>query len=150
MKSLASVFTLVIALGFCSGVSATEPSSAPDSNPSASLRSFYRWYVTELIANRNPMDNRKELRRFATERLLKEIDRMKKGPDGLDGDYFVDAQDFDGLWAKNITVSDVKISGTKATTRVLLAGKGDMRRRLQVSLVKDGSIWKVDKVKGQE
>lgn len=147
MKSLASVFTLVIALGFCSGMRAAESS---DSNPSESLRSFYRWYVTELVANRNPMDNRKALRRFATERLLKEIDRMKKGPDGLDGDYFVDAQDFDALWAKNITVSDVKISGTKATARVLLAGKGDMRRRLQVSLVKDDSIWKVDKVKGQE
>jgi hypothetical protein len=150
MKSLASVFTLVVALGFCSGMRAAEPSVAPVSNPSESIRSFYRWYVTELVANRNPMDNRKELKRFATERLLKEIDRMKKGPDGLDGDYFVDAQDFDGLWAKNITVSDVKISGTKATAAVLLAGKGDMRRRLDVSLVKDGSVWKVDKVKGRE
>jgi hypothetical protein len=122
---------------------------APESNPSESIRGFYRWYVNELIANRNPIDNRKELKRFATERLLKEIDRMKKGPDGLDGDYFVDAQDFDDLWAKNITVSDVKISGTKATAEVLLAGKSDMRRRLHVSLVKEGSVWKVDKVKGQ-
>ena len=121
-----------------------------DSNPSDSLRSFYRWYVTELVANRNPLENRKELKRFATERLLKEIDRMKKGPDGLDGDYFVDAQDFDALWAKNITVSDVKITGTKATADVLLAGKGDMRRRLQVSLVRGGGIWKVDKAKGRE
>jgi hypothetical protein len=150
MKSLASVFTLSVALGFCCGMRAAEPSVALASNPSESIRSFYRWYVTELVANRNPIDNRKELKRFVTERLLKEIDRMKKGPDGLDGDYFVDAQDFDGLWAKNITVSDVKISGTKATADVLLAGKGDMRRRLQVSLVKDGGVWKVDKVKGRE
>jgi hypothetical protein len=150
MKSLASVFTLVLAFGFCSGIGAAEPSTAPDSNPADSLRSFYRWYVTELIANRNPLENRKELKRFSTERLLKEIDRMKKGPDGLDGDYFVDAQDFDALWAKNITVSEVKISGTKATADVLLAGKGDMRRRLQVSLVRDGGVWKVDKVKGRE
>jgi hypothetical protein len=149
MKSLASVFTLLVAFGFCSGMRAAEP-SVPDSNPADSLRSFYRWYVTELVANRNPLENRKELKRFATERLLKEIDRMKKGPDGLDGDYFVDAQDFDALWSKNITVSDVKISGTKATADVLLAGKGDMRRRLQVSLVKEGSVWKVDKVKGRE
>ena len=126
MKLLVSVFTLVVALGFSSATKAAEPSTG---NPSDSIRSFYRWYVTELIANRNPMENRKELKRFATERLLKEIDRMKKGPDGLDGDYFVDAQDFDDLWAKNITVSDVKISGTKATAEVLLAGKGEMRRR---------------------
>jgi hypothetical protein len=150
MKSLAAVFTLVVALGFCSGMRAAEPSAPPDSNPADSIRSFYRWYVTELVANRNPLENRKELKRFATERLLKEIDRMKKGPDGLDGDYFVDAQDFDALWAENITVSDVKISGTKTTAEVLLAGKGDMRRRLQVFLVRDGGIWKVDKVKGRE
>jgi hypothetical protein len=150
MKSLAAAFTLVVAFGFCSGARAAEPSVAPAANPSESIRGFYRWYVTELVANRNPLENRKELKRFATERLLKEIDRMKKGPDGLDGDYFVDAQDFDGLWANNITVSDVKISGAKATAAVLLAGKGDMRRRLQVSLVKGGSAWKVDKVKGQE
>lgn len=150
MKSLVSVCTLVVVFGFCSGMRAAEPSASPDSNPSDSLRNFYRWYVTELVANRNPLENRKELKRFATERLLKEIDRMKKGPDGLDGDYFVDAQDFDALWAKNITVSDVKISGTKATADVLLAGKGDMRRRLQVSLVRGGGIWKVDKVKGRE
>ena len=147
MKLLVSVFTLVVVLGFSSAAQAAEPSAE---NPSDSIRNFYRWYVTELIANRNPMENGKELKRFATERLLKEIDRMKKGPDGLDGDYFVDAQDFDELWAKNITVSDVKVRGTKASAEVLLAGKGDMRRRLQVSLVKDGGIWKVDKVKGRE
>lgn len=150
MKAFAAGFILVVALGIGSGVRAAEPSVAPESNPSESIRSFYRWYVTELVANHNPLDNRKELKRFATERLLKEIDRMKKGPDGLDGDYFVDAQDFDDLWAKNITVTDVKISGTKATAEVLLAGKADMRRRLHVSLVKEGSVWKVDKVKGQE
>jgi hypothetical protein len=26
---------------------------------------------------------------------------MKQGPDALDADYFLDAQDFDDLWAKN-------------------------------------------------
>jgi len=147
MKLLVS---LVIALGFSFTTKAAGPSVASGADPSDAIRNFYRWYVTELIANRNPIENGKEMKRFATERLLKEIDRMKKGPDGLNGDYFVDAQDFDDLWAKNITVSDVKLSGTKASAEVLLAGKGEMRRRLHVSLVKDSSIWKVDKVKGRE
>ena len=147
MKLLVSVFTLAIALGFSSLAQAAEP---PAANPSDNIRSFYRWYVGELIANRDPLANHSQLKRFVTERLVKEIDRMRKGPDGLDGDYFVDAQDFDDLWAKNITVSDVKISGAKATAEVLLAGKPDMRRRLQVSLVNEGGVWKVDKVKGRE
>ena len=147
MKLLVSLVTLVVALGISSVAQATEPVAA---NPSEAIRNFYHWYVGELIANRDPLANRSQLKRFVTERLVKEIDRMKKGPDGLDGDYFVDAQDFDDLWAKNITVSDVKISGAKATAEVLLAGKPDMRRRLQLSLVNDAGAWKVDKVKGRE
>jgi Protein of unknown function (DUF3828) len=150
MKSLVCALALVVTLGFCSAARAAEPSTAVSSNPSDTIRSFYRWYVTELIANRNPIENHKELKRFATERLLKEIDRVKKGANGFGADYFLDAQDFDNLWAKNISVSDVKIIGMKATAEVLLAGKGEMRRRLKVSLVNDGGIWKVDKVQGRE
>ena len=56
-----------------------------------------------------------EMKRFATDRLLREIDKMKKGPDGLNGDYFLDAQDFDEQWAKKISVPNVKIEGAKAT-----------------------------------
>lgn len=145
MKLRIAVFALLVALISASAVSAAEPSSTPES----AITGFYGWYVAELIANHNPMENRKELKRFATARLLKEIDKMKKGPDGLDGDYFVDAQDFDNLWAKNITVSDVKISGTTATAEVLLKGK-DMSRKLSVALAKEGTAWKVDKVTGHE
>ena len=147
MKTFISFFVFLAVLGFSFGARAAEASL---DNPSDTIRSFYRWYVTELIATREPMENRKELKRFVTERLLKEIDKMKKGPDGLNGDYFVDAQDFDNLWAKNITVSAVKITGKSATAEVLLAGKGEMRRRLKVSLLGEGAGWKIDKVQGRE
>ena len=147
MKPFISVLAFIIAFGFSSATRAAEPSTA---NPSDAVRGFYRWYVTALIANKQPMENRKEMKRFVTERLLSEIDKMKKGPDGLDGDYFLDAQDFDNLWAKNITVSDLKVSGKNASAEVLLAGKGEMRRRLKVNLVGDGTAWKIDKVQGRE
>ncbi|MDP9004185.1 MAG: YbjP/YqhG family protein, partial [Verrucomicrobiota bacterium] len=128
MKLRIAFFALLVALVSASAISAAEPSATPES----AITGFYRWYVSELIANHNPMDNRKELKRFATARLLKEIDKMKKGPDGLDGDYFVDAQDFDNLWAKNVSVSDVKVSGATATAEVFLKGK-DMSRKQKVS-----------------
>jgi hypothetical protein len=54
------------------------------------------------------------LRRYATERLLKEIDKMVKGPDGLDGDYFV----------------DVKTTGEKSNAQVRLNGSKGMRKKL--------------------
>ena len=118
--------------------------------PEDCIRGFYRWYVTNLVANRDPMKQRNEIRRYATERLLKEIAKMAKGPDGLDGDYFTDAQDFDALWAKNISVSAVKISGNKCTAQVLLDGAKGMRKNLLVHLVKEDGTWKVDKVQGRE
>ena len=147
MKPFISVLAFIIVVGFSSAPRAAEPSTA---NPFDAIRSFYRWYVTALIANKQPMENRKEMKRFVTERLLSEIDKMKKGPDGLDGDYFLDAQDFDNLWAKNITVADLRVSGKNASAEVLLAGKGEMRRKLKVNLVSDGTAWKIDKVQGRE
>ena len=44
----------------------------------------------------------------------------------------------------------MKVSGKNATAEVLLAGKGEMRRRLKVNLVNDGAAWKIDKVQGRE
>lgn len=127
-----------------------EPAKASTPTPEESIRSFYQWYVTALIANRDPMKQRTEMKRFATGRLLKEIDKMKKGPDGLNGDYFVDAQDFDDQWAKKISVSNVKIQGAKATAHVLLDGAEGMRKKLAVQLVNDAGAWKIDKVQGRD
>ena len=72
---------------------------------------------------------------------------MVKGPDGLDGDYFVDAQDFDPLWAKNIAISDTKTRGAKSSARVVLNGSKGMRKKLIVHLVQENGTWKVDKVR---
>lgn len=143
------VFALIISLV---AVVAVSPSRAAEKNatPEACIRNFYHWYVTNLVANRDPMKQRTEIRQYATERLLKEIDKMTKGPDGLDGDYFVDAQDFDPLWAKNIAISAVQTKGDKSNAHVLLDGAKGMRRKLVVHLVKESGTWKVDKVQGRE
>src|SRR6478735_9267801 len=91
------------------------PLRAADSSatPEVCIRNFYHWYVTNLVANRDPME---------------------KGPNGLDGDYFVDAQDFDPLWASKIQISAVQIHGDKASAQVVLDGAKGMRRKLLVQL----------------
>src|SRR5438067_992332 len=93
MKRIAALVSVGVALLAIGQVRAAESAATPDD----CIRNFYRWYVTNLVANRDPMKQRKEIRQYATERLLREIDKMVKGPDGLEGDYFVDAQDFDPL-----------------------------------------------------
>jgi Protein of unknown function (DUF3828) len=144
MKRIVVLVAIVAALGIASAPAA-ESAAAPED----CIRNFYHWYVTNLVANRDPMKQRSEIRRYATERLLREIDKMVKGPDGLDGDYFVDAQDFDPLWAKNISISEVQIHGDKSTALVLLNGGKGMRKKLFVHLAKEAGTWKVDKVQGR-
>ena len=138
--------TLFLAVAISIPSFAAETSATPED----CIRNFYHWYVTNLVANRDPLKQGKEIRRYASERLLKEIDKMVNGPDGLDGDYFVDAQDFDPLWAKNIAISDVKTEGDRASARVRLDGAKGMQKKLIVHLVKESGTWKVDKVQGRE
>jgi hypothetical protein len=141
MKQIVALLSLAAVI-VASQTRAVESAATPED----CIRNFYRWYVTNLVANRGPMKQRGEIRRYATERLLKEIDKMVKGPDGLDGDYFVDAQDFDPLWAKNIAISERKTRGDKSSARVLLNGSKSMRKKLIVHLVQENGTWKVDKV----
>jgi Protein of unknown function (DUF3828) len=148
MKPFAVLLTLVAALAFFPQAQAAEPAKALGATPEDCIRSFYKWYVTNLVASGDPMTQRAAIRHYATERLLQEIDKMMKGPDGLDGDYFVDAQDFDPLWAKNISISGVKTKGDKSSAHVVLDGAKGMRKKLKVFLVRDTGTWKVDKVKG--
>jgi hypothetical protein len=131
-------------------IAASSGRAAETATPEDCIRNFYRWYVTNLVAKRDPLKQRGEIRRYATERLLREIGKMEKGPNGLDGDYFVDAQDFDPLWAKNIAISNVQIRGDKSTALVQLDGAKGMRRRLFVHLANEAGLWKVDKVEGRD
>jgi hypothetical protein len=142
------IVPLVVGLCLCAllPLEAAETAATPE----GCIRGFYQWYVTNLVANRNPMKQRTELRRFATERLLKELSKMKMGPDGLDGDYFTDAQDFDPLWAKNISISAVKTQGEKSSAHVLLNGSQGMKKNLVVQLLQENGTWKVDKVQGRD
>jgi hypothetical protein len=138
-------------LAFC-GLAwiASAQERAPAATPEKVIRDFYQWYVQTLLSNGDPLSgNRSELKRYATARLIREIDKMVKGPDGLNGDYFLDAQDFDKEWAKNITVATPAITGNRATAEVELKGSEMGTRKLRVSLAQENSTWKVDKVEGK-
>lgn len=146
MKRILAFLVVALTLGAMVPAGAAEAGGTPED----CVRNFYRWYVTNLVANRDPMKQRAEIRRYATDRLLREIEKMRKGPDGLDGDYFTDAQDFDPLWARNISISGVQIQGNKSNAHVLLRGAKGMERKLIVYLVKESGVWKVDKVQGRQ
>ena len=137
-----SMFGVWVVPSFAQAVTATP--QAPD----AMIREFYQWYVHALNQNKDPLTKaRTTMRKYVTARLIGSIDRMAKGPDGLDGDYFIDAQDWDKDWEKNIAVSNVVVKNTIATATVTLSGS-EMTRHLQLTLKQEAGAWKIDRVKG--
>ena len=144
-----TLLTLVVSTGF-----GTSPSPTPGTNdpkpPELVLRDFYKWYVAAVVANKNPFEmERATLRRYVTARLIGEIDGMRKGPDGLDGDYFLDAQDFDAEWGKNIMMGKPAIKRGQAIVDVELRGTEMGSKKLHITLRGENGWWKVDKVEGE-
>jgi Protein of unknown function (DUF3828) len=141
--ALVALFVLTLA-----APTLAQAGAAPAAKPDAVIREFYKWYVHALNQNKDPLTGQRTvMRKYVTTRLIREIDRMAKGPDGLDGDYFIDAQDWDKEWEKNIDVSDIVTKVTIATARVTLSGP-QMTRHVQVTLKQEAGVWKVDRVKG--
>jgi hypothetical protein len=66
-------------------------------------------------------------------------------------DYFIDAQDWEQSWVNGISATRPVIKGSTATLRVQFdpakgTTSGFGRRILPVKLVKEGGVWKIDKI----
>ena len=120
----------------------------PEKNPAEALRHFYSWYVGEIASGARPLGKERELmRKFVTDRLLNRIDKMPKGPGGLDGDFFLNAQEVDPEWGKNIAVSNNYVGRTMSKLGVILTGRKLGDRQFDVKMLFQQGAWKVDEVK---
>lgn len=138
---------VLLLLALCLGASSLR---AEDLAPAQVVRDFYRWYVAELVSDRDPFEaGRADLERYISARWLKEIDAMRNGPDGLDADPFLSAQDFDKEWGHNVTVSEPVIKGDHATADVELKGTEMGSQKLSVKLAQENGGWKIDGVEGK-
>ena len=131
---------------------------APDgeamrSDVTARLTEFYAYYCHSLTKNGSATDDSAKMKTFVSTRFLKEINRLSKVEGGIEADPFVCAQDNDPKWEKNIKVTHVKAAsdGKSASADVALVGATkDMTVHLHVSLVNEGGLYKVDKVKNAD
>ena len=122
---------------------------SPESTaPAKAAKKFYSWYMHELNKGIYPLEKkREELKKYVSERLLAAIDQMPTGPDGLDGDYFVDAQEWDPAWEKNILISLVEIEGKKALVDFTLTGSINPDHKISIRMVEQKGLWKLDQIK---
>lgn len=115
--------------------------------PSEVVHEFYRWYLQSLAQDRDPVtQDRATLKKYVAKPLIDEIERRMKSPDGLDADYFLQAQDYLDEWKSNISVSQLANNGTVATVVLTLGAKGSAAYRLKVTLRKEADSWKIAKV----
>jgi hypothetical protein len=118
----------------------------------AQTSAFYRWYVGELNRDRHPIENRAMMRRSISRRLAKWIASPAYREYGAD--YFVQAQDFDPDWTR-VRTSNFRHSGSSATLTAILGKRkapeqGIGERKLKLKWVREGGVWKLDRVDDPE
>jgi hypothetical protein len=142
MKALFLVFLVISALALSA--------EAQTRRPDVVAKDFYKWYLTELNAERNPIrQNKTRMLEFISPRLGRWVYSPAYSEYGAD--YFIDAQDWDGSWVNGISATRPIIKGNIATLSILLEpAKGTFsgfgRRTLPIRLVKDGGAWKIDMI----
>lgn len=116
--------------------------------PETTVRAFYGWYLHALNQNQDPIEKQQaELSKFVTQRLIRSLNRALKRPDGIDADFFIDAQDWDEAWEKNITTSKATVQGERAIVSVTLKGGPSFgNKTLKVGLRNEAGAWKIDSV----
>jgi Protein of unknown function (DUF3828) len=68
----------------------------------------------------------------------------KAGRD-LDGDYFVQSQEWSEEWADNIVIGKLTTTGATAVVNLVLGSDG-WNTPLTITLVKEAGTWKIDRV----
>jgi len=116
--------------------------------PEAVARSFYGWYLRELNAGQDPFKKKGEMGKYVTARLIGQLTKMMNSPDGLDYDYFLNAQDYDESWEKHMTVSKPVVGQATATLNVTFKWDASTVIRLKVTMKQEKQAWKIDRVQG--
>ena len=113
------------------------------------VQAFCGWYPAQLADNQDPLhDQRVELRRWVSEELLGEIQRLRDSPDGLDADPFIQAQDCEDDRSAHISATLTRTQGAAATVKLILGPAGGaLPWRQTVTLLRSGEGWKIRKVR---
>ncbi len=120
---------VILAALVLSGPSSFALAQAPAS-PEATVQRFYAWYLHALNQNQDPLGKHQaELSKFVTQRLMKSLNRALRRPDGIDAAFFIDAQDWDEAWEKNISTSKGDNSRTASNRQRDTEGRPGFRQQ---------------------
>src|SRR4030095_8167908 len=112
--------------------------------PEDLARGFYSWYLHQLSReNVNPLKQKTTALKYLTPQLYANAPRLIRR---MDADIFICAQDWDKGWEQNFSVSTPHIKNGSATaTTTLPSGEIDMIK-INLTLIKTASGWRINKV----
>ncbi|HSE18867.1 MAG TPA: DUF3828 domain-containing protein [Pyrinomonadaceae bacterium] len=112
--------------------------------PQDIARGFYSWYLHQLtLENANPLKQKTTALKYLTPNLYANAPRLIRR---MDADIFICAQDWDNGWEKNFSVSTPQIKNNSATATVTLPSGETDRIKIDLTLLKTASGWRINKV----
>jgi hypothetical protein len=116
------------------------------------VREFYQWYLRSLKRDEDPFgQGLTTMRRYVSNDLITELQRQRNSPDGMEFDYFLQAQDWGEDWETNVSVTGTELRGTTATTVAALGPRESvLQQRLRVTLRQQADGWRITAVENTE
>ncbi len=121
------------------------PSQAQQpATPEDVARGFYSWYLHQLShKNSYPLKQKATALKYLTPQLYANAPRLTRR---MDADIFICAQDWDTGWEKNFTISIPQIKNSSATETVTLPSGETDKIKIDLTLIKTASGWRINKV----
>lgn len=130
----------MIVLGQCVFASGAQARAQP---PEQAALQFYRWYMQSLAIRQDPLrQSPVQMSSYIDKRLVSELKR-RMSRQGLHADYFIQAQEYMDDWTTDIKAARPVIQGNMATVVVVLGATEETRRKLALTLMRDGGDWKI-------
>src|SRR5690349_19169545 len=140
LRTIASVVVVIAAAAFLSIPARAQQSATPE----AVARGFYSWYLHQLSSGTaNPLKQKTTALKYLTPALYTNAPRLIRR---MDADIFICAQDWDKGWEKNFSVSTPQINNNSATTTVTLPSGETDKIRINITLLKTASGWRINKL----
>ena len=112
--------------------------------PEDVTRGFYSWYLHQLSHEKSePLKQKTTALKYLTPQLYANAPRLTRR---MDADIFICAQDWDQGWEKNFSVSTPEVKNSNATATVTLPSGETDKIRINVTLLKTASGWRINKV----
>lgn len=120
------------------------PAQQAATPPEDVVRGFYSWYLHQLsLENGNPLKQKTTALKYLTPQLYTNAPRLIRK---MDADIFICAQDWDKGWEQNFSVSTPQVKNNSATTTVTLPSGETDKVRINTTLIKTASGWRINKV----